>query len=229
MKSDGKTKVARKAIVAALSELDALSRDEYGVGLEELILSDSPGASMRLERIVGIVLKRPFATKAPPNPSGLTRARRSWPWADEDPDDQAAKAPRELAILNELRKPGTWSERTEQAEDGQVRPAGSNWEQFKDDADNERGLFKILVLYANDKVKKREGKSLREYLEAEESRKFEAGLDLATLAFDTAVIAPLVSLLGIPTLAVGISLVGIRYGYRVFTDPNVDRMGDKGS
>ena len=89
MKSNGKTKVARKAIVAALSELDALSRDEYGVGLEELILSDSPGASMRLERIVGIVLKRPFATKAPPNPSGLTRARRSWPWADEDPDDQA--------------------------------------------------------------------------------------------------------------------------------------------
>ena len=55
------------------------------------------------------------------------------------------------------------------------------WSQLKDDADNERGLFKILALYVDDKLKRREGKSLKEYLEADESPRFEAGLDLATL------------------------------------------------
>jgi hypothetical protein len=49
------------------------------------------------------------------------------------------------------------------------------WEDFKDDVDNERGLFKILSLYVDDKLKRRDGKSFREHLEAKESRRFEAG------------------------------------------------------
>lgn len=39
----------------------------------------------------------------------------------------------------------------------------------------------LAALYVADKMKGRERKTLREYLEAEESRRFEAGLDLATL------------------------------------------------
>ncbi len=100
------------------------------------------------------------------------------------------------------------------------------WEQFKDDAENERGLFKIVALYAADKVNARKGKSLREYLDAKESRRFEAGLDLAVLLFDAAVTAPIAAALGLPTLAVGVSLVFIQYGYRAITDPNEDRVGD---
>jgi len=42
----------------------------------------------------------------------------------------------------------------------------------------------------NDKLKHRDGKSFREYLEADESPRFEAGLDLAMLLFDAAVTGP---------------------------------------
>lgn len=66
-----------------------------------------------------------------------------------------------------------------------------------------------MALWADDKLNKREGKSLREYLETKESRRFEAGLDLATLLFDAAVMAPVATLLGVPTVAVGLTLVGI--------------------
>lgn len=219
----------RKTIKTALSKLDRLSRAEYDVGLEELLLSTSPEAALRLQRIVGIVLKRPFAEKAPPNPQGITGARRSWPWLEKSPKELAAEGPRELAILNKLRMPGPWNERRKVGKNGDVIAAKSNWDEFKDDADNERGLFKILVLYVDDKLKKRKGKSLQEYVEAKESRRFEAGLNLTTLLFDAAVIGPLVSLLGIPAVAVGLALVVTQYGYRVATDPNVDRVGDRWS
>jgi len=100
-------------------------------------------------------------------------------------------------------------------------------ERPKDDADNERGLFKIVVLYVDDKIKGCQRRSLRDYIEADESRRFEAGLDLATLIFDALVTAPLASLVGLPTIAVGITLVGIQWGYRKLTDTNVDRVGDQ--
>ena len=102
-----------------------------------------------------------------------------------------------------------------------------SWNDLKDDADNERGLFKIVVLYVDDKIKGCQRRSLRDYIEADESRRFEAGLDLATLIFDALVTAPLASLVGLPTIAVGITLVGIQWGYRKLTDTNVDRVGDQ--
>lgn len=56
---------------------------------------------------------------------------------------------------------------------------------------------------------------MREYFESEESRRFEAGLDVATLIADAAVITPIANVIGIPVLAVGIGLVGIQWGYRL--------------
>ena len=77
-------------------------------------------------------------------------------------------------------------------------------EHFKDDADHELGLFKILALYATDTFNKQETRTLKAYFDASESRPFEAGLNLAIPLFD----------------------VGVQYGYRQLSDPNTDRMGD---
>ena len=101
-----------------------------------------------------------------------------------------------------------------------------SWEDLKDDADNERGLFKILALYVQDRIQGRGRKTLREYLEAKETRRFETGLNLATLVFDAAITAPVLALVGVPAVAVGITLVGIQYGYRRMTDTDVERIGD---
>ncbi len=212
-------------VKAALAELDALSIAEYGVGLESLLLNSSPISALRVQRLTGIVLKRPFAVEKSGSPVAVTGALRSWPWAAEAPDARADDAPKQFAILDQLRMPGSWNERkplTGTAED--LVPI--TWTELQDDADNERGLFKVLALYVDDKLKGRDGKSLREYLEADESPRFEAGLELATLVFDAAVTGPLAAVLGIPTLAVGVALVGIQYGYRRATDTNVERVGD---
>jgi hypothetical protein len=214
-------------IKAALSELNQISLDEYGLGLEDLLLDPSEDSALRVQRLTGIALKRPFARQAPASYS-ITDARRSWPWTEDPPEDHAKVAPNELAILNELRMPGPWNER---------KPLAGNaddlvpitWEELKDDADHERGLFKILALYVDDKLNHRDGKSFREYLKTDESPRFEAGLDLATLVFDAAVTVPVATLLGVPTVAVGLALVGIQYGFRRATDTVQERVGDESS
>jgi hypothetical protein len=120
--------------------------------------------------------------------------------------------------------PGPWNEREPVAKKD---AAPVDWDQFKSDVEHERGLFKILALYVDDKLKKRKRRTLQQYMKAEESRRFAAGLDLATVAFDWAVISPLMSIVGIPTVAVGVALVGVQYGYRRLTDTDVDRVGDE--
>ena len=153
------------------------------------MLDPSPDSALRVQRLTGIVLKRPFARAAPPLLYSKTGARRSWPWANDAPEQQAKVAPKEFAILNQLRMPGPWNERKPLAGNADdLEPI--TWNDLKDDADNERGLLKILALYVNDKLKHRDGKSFREYLEADESPRFEAGLDLAMLLFDAAVTGP---------------------------------------
>lgn len=215
-----------REINIALGRLNQISRDEYGVGLEDLLVDPSPDSALRVQRLVGIALKRPFAREAPPVPYSRTGARRSWPWEDHTLDHGATVAPEEFALLDQLRMPGPWNER---------KPLVGNaddlvpitWSQFRDDVDNERGLFKILALYVDDKLKRRDRKSFREYLDADESPRFEAGLDLSVLLFDAAVTGPVAALIGIPTVAVGVALVGIQYGYRLTTDTNIDRVGDQ--
>lgn len=222
--------IQKAQIRAALAELDQLALAEYGMPLEALLLSSEPIAELRVQRLVGVALKRKFARPLEPAPHSATHALRSWPWPDSgdslvpvEPD-----ADKELALLEQLRMPGPWNERKALSgtpEDG--KPV--SWSEFKDDAEHERGLFKILALYAVDKFNQRETRTLKAYLEAEESKGFEAGLDLATLLFDAEVTAPLAGLLGVPPLAVGVALVGIQYGYRTLADPNEGRMGDSGS
>ena len=217
--------IGLREIREALVDLDTLSQAEYGLSLEEVLLTDMPDASLRLQRLTGIILKRHFARPGGRPAFSQTGAQRSWHWNDTPPDASANIAPREFWVLNELRMPGSWNESkpaTGTAED--LVPI--SWDRLKDDADHERGLFKILVLYVEDKLRGRGPRTLREYVEAKESRRFETGLDLAALVFDAGVTAPVVALLGVPSLAVGIALVGVQYGYRRLTDTAVERVGD---
>jgi hypothetical protein len=209
----------------ALFELNELCKIEYGIALEEVLIDKTPIAAMRMQRLTGIVLKRNFATPCPASPFSATGASRAWPWKAGSPEESAAGAQREFRLLNQLRMPGPWNERKPLTGTTQDE-IPITWDEFKDDADHERGLFKVVALYVADKVKGRESKSLREYFDTSESRRFEAGLDLAVVVSDAAVMAPLASLLGLPTLAVGIALVGIQYGYRLLTDPAEGRLRD---
>ena len=218
----------REQIRTALAELDRLALDEYGVSLESLLLSHEPISAQRVRRVVGVVLKRKFAKSTTFVPYSMTGARRSWPWPDLndslvpiEPD-----AANELALFEQLRLPGPWN-RLKQRVGTSADEVPVPWRDFKHDADQERGLFTVLALYAVDKLKKAEPKNLEAYLEATESKSFEAGLDLATLLFDTGVIGPLAALLGVPTLAVGVALVGVRYTYRALADPNEGDERDK--
>lgn len=217
-------------IRAALADLDGLAHAEYGVPLESLLVSIDSVSELRVQRLVGIALKRKFATPVRQNAYSATGALRSWPWPDSGdslvPVDRDA-AP-ELALLEELRKPGGWNER-KPLTGTRADTVPVAWSTFKDDAEHERGLFKILALYASDRFNKQKGRTLKAYLDAPESKPFEAGLDIATLLFDTGVIGPLVSVLGVPSLAIGVALVGIQYGYRKLTDPSSDRVGDSNS
>src|SRR6266536_4624054 len=101
-----------REINIALEELNQISRDEYGPGLEDLLLDPSPDSALRIQRLVGIVLKRPFARQAPPAPYSRTGARRSWPWENDTPEQHAKAAPKEFELLNQLRMPGPWHEWT---------------------------------------------------------------------------------------------------------------------
>jgi hypothetical protein len=216
------SKLTRAQVSQALIELNELCVGEYGMPLRQLLLDDSPLAAQRMQRLTGIVLKRKFATMSPRAASGFTGARRSWPWVAKP--EAVANGGRELAILDQLREPGPWNEHKPVADPKDSDP--TSWKDFKDDVEHERGLFKVLALWVSDRVNARQGKSVRDYLETKETRRFEAGLDLATLVFDAAVTGPVATLLGLPTLAVGVALVGIQYGYRKLTDNTEDRMGD---
>src|SRR5688572_9575393 len=210
-------------VSAALREFNELSLDEYGISLEQVLLDGSQLGAQRMQRLTGIMLKQKFARPRAPAQYSATKARRSWPWSGS-PELAASRAPEEFAILEELRKPGPWNERKPKATPRDGKPI--TWDEFVSDAEHERGLFKVLALYISDRVRKRTGKSFHDYLEAEESRKFEAGLDFTMLVFDAAIMGPIAAVVGVPTVAVGVALVGIRYGYRKLTDPDEDRMGD---
>lgn len=53
--------LSRQEAEAALLELRDLAQTEYGVELERLFFSGSEEDRMRLVRLAGIVVKRPFA------------------------------------------------------------------------------------------------------------------------------------------------------------------------
>ncbi len=94
---------------SAVQQLDALSREEYHQDLQE-ILADSDvnphDSMMRLGRLIGVVMKEPFATPEDlPTPSAYSRAYRAWHLDYEsDVETAAQKETWQYQMLDALRQ-----------------------------------------------------------------------------------------------------------------------------
>lgn len=201
--------LTKEQVAQAVADLDRLCRDEYGenYGLEDLL--DDPNtalASLRLQRLTGIQLKRPFGQPVPITGSTETGSARAWQWNTERFGDPEAQATGEYAMLDQLRQ-SLWSDAT--------------FEQLADHADHERGLYKILSLWIADKVKRRSTRSVAEYFDADESPRLEAALDWATTLTQAGLGPILAPLIPVPGVVVSVLLIGARFGYRSLTQaPN---------
>jgi hypothetical protein len=74
--------LSKEHIDKAIADLDHLSQEEYGYGINELLAdADTALATLRMQRLTGILLKRNFAK--PKRIGGTpteTQARRAWIW-----------------------------------------------------------------------------------------------------------------------------------------------------
>jgi hypothetical protein len=193
-------KLTKEEIQAAVKEIDRLSCMEYGRGLLDLLAN--PQGFEQLERLTGVLLKRNFATSIDlEGRTGNAGARRAWKWQTDRFSDSKVQQTREFEILETLQEYHGYQSLNELA----------------DDADHERGLFKILALWVSDKLKGEKGKSFREYFEAEETPNFEALLDVSTLTFQMAAGAALAAVVPVPAIAVSLGLIATQYGYRRIT------------
>ena len=184
-------------ILGALRELDELSQAEYGMALVDVV--EDPD---RLRRLTGIMIKKPFGTPHPIAGHGTaTGARRYWEWDSAKlahPDD--ASAP-EYQMLQELR-----------AHVG-LRPGPRGLKDLADQADSERGLFKITAGWLLDRLRGQKPKSLRQYYGAEESKKAAALLDLADMVTNFALTPVYMALLPAGGFVVPILLLAAKHGY----------------
>ena len=214
------TVLTQEKIKQGLNDLEKLAHDEYGITFEEILADENP---QRLERITGILIKRPFATsreREQNDPFSETGAHTIWTWDIEKLKVGVPEAEKEYELLNKLCKPGPWHEEWNQT-------TGTTWEAFADDVDQERGLFKVMALYLKDRLDKSgKTRTIAEYYKAEESETLKRGLDLATILAQASIVAPIISAVGIPGLAVSLALFVADYGADRLFDSEMDREGD---
>lgn len=207
------TGLSDEQVRKAVADLDGLTRREYGYGLDELLADpDRTLAELRLKRLTGILLKRRFGRpqKIGASPTA-TGSRRAWRWTVAKFDDPGLAGTPEYGLLDELRRDlGRQRGDPSSAED-------PSFAELVDEAEHERGLFKVLALWLDDRLQKREARSLKEYLEAAESARFEAALDTSNLLAGAA-LAPLFALVPVPAVVISLVLIGVKFGYRSITD-----------
>lgn len=86
------------------------------------------------------------------------------------------------------------------------------------EAEHERGVYKILTLWIQDKWKGRESRSIRDYLAQEESPTFEAALDIVDFVSQAGIAMALSSIIPVASVVVPLSIIGAKYGYRMITE-----------
>jgi len=200
-----KTTLTKEQVSRAVADLDQLCRDEYGesYGLEDLLDDmDTSLASLRLQRLTGILIKRQFGQPVLLAEASETGAKRAWQWNTERFGDPGARATSEFEMLDELRR-SLWPDAT--------------FEQLAGHADHERGLYKILTLWISDTLNRRKSRSLAEYFNADESPRMEAALDWATTLTQAGLGPVLAPVIPVPGVVVSVLLIGARFGYRALT------------
>jgi hypothetical protein len=218
--------LSRQETQAALDELDQLSREEYNQSLEELLGDpDRALSSQKMARLSGIVVKRRFAQRSerPQGVASYTNANYLWKWEDTSTWPQGP----ERDLLERVRQPGPWNTIWDRERSGVIART-TPWPWFTDEADHERGLFKIVALYVKDKLAGEQRRTLGEYYRMNEPPGLRRGLDTATAVFDSTVLAPILGITGIPALAVAMSLMAIEYGFEKLIEPE-DRGDEPGA
>jgi hypothetical protein len=209
-KMSSKTDISNQEIDAVLIALNELCDDEYGETLDEVRCGrDREVAALRLQRLTGILLKQHFAKpkkRTDEHPESRTGAKRIWTWNRRKLAAGVTGAEAEFELLNRLRGPGVWNERWDWPA-AEKEPDGSalTWDEFINDVDSERGLFKVTALYLKDVLTKKDRKRIAEYYRAEETETLKRGLDLSVILAGAA-LAPLYAAVGVPSVAVGLAI-----------------------
>lgn len=201
-------------IETLLKDLDQLCQEEYSkpgqdYGLLQLLADkDHDLALERLQRLTGVMLKRRFAMPHPvEGATSATRANRQWHWDRDRLESSAPAETPELGILDELRRDLPRSARR-----------APTWEGLAFEAEHERGLYKLLVLWIADKWQGKETESIRNYIDAKESPRFESILDVADTVSQAAITGGLAALGISGDVAVPLVLIAAQYGYRKIFD-----------
>lgn len=201
-----------QTILRGTQELDDLcraeySRAEYDYGIADLLNDpDEELAAARLRRLTGITLKMPFATPEPIGASFTsTGASRAWPWSEGMRDGLVQnKDHANFSILDALRQElpnldgySHWS---------------ATWRDLICEAENESGLFQVLVHWVDDKLHDRPTKDFAGYYAGETRYQLGSVADAAETVFNYATAPLLVSFIPVAGLVVPLTLIGIRFG-----------------
>jgi hypothetical protein len=121
--------------LAGLDELDQLSRADYGKPLRN-VFAELPAtdAAQRLERLIGVTIKQPFAHPEPlPEPSAYSHAYRGW-----NLDEKLLESPTAASSWQYRTLEGLWREPENAGRFATVR-------ELVLDAHFERGFFGYLA------------------------------------------------------------------------------------
>jgi hypothetical protein len=187
----GELAMNESELISGLSSLDILAREEYREPLANILDSpDSHDNFVRIGRLIGVVLKEPFAVPHTlPEPSHRTRAYRAWELVGE------------VAFEKELRQP-IWQTRALKQIKNEIAAEEPYYGRcteygFAQYAQDEIGFFGFFA------------RSLRKYICGDKeirTRVDKAVKDAATLRADIPTLAP-ESIVGIGGLSLGAYLV----------------------
>ena len=198
-------------LAAGFKELDDLAYSEYGLHLSELLEDRQVNEAIRearLHRLVGILLKRPFASSVEISGHGSeTEANFAWDWYSGEQWDRSLMEPEKAAAVEVLTgiRDSAFGDSTE-------------WGQFKAVVDHERGLFKVASLWILHKIRSEPPGSFNDLLNAKENPNFTLALDLSTAMAQLGFSSALATVMPMAGLAVGLSIIFARYGYKRIED-----------
>lgn len=185
---------------AALADLRALAMDEYGVELEQLFFSPDEESRMRLVRLSGIVVKRPFAVpEEREDYSGNLGASKAWYWDVDKLNDPAKEETPEYQLLEKVRT-----------------DSGMDKDSLLGIA-QEAGLMYVLGSWLYGKITKEEARSFVDLYYEKKSRSTELAISAANLL---PVAGLLAGVTGVPALGVSLAMLLVQYGFEKLTAPD---------
>lgn len=185
---------------AALADIRLLAKDEYGVELEQLFFSQDEESRMRLVRLSGILVKRPFAVpEEREHHSGNLGASKAWYWDVDKLNDPAREQTPEYQLMEKVR--------TDQGmeKDGLLNIA------------QEAGLMYVVGRWLYGKVTEDEARSFVDLYYETKSKETELAISAANLL---PVAGMLAGVTGIPALGVSLAMLLVQYGFEKLTAPD---------